>query len=224
MTTAAMTFYSTSIGKKVVMAVSGFIFFGFVVVHMLGNLQIYISPQKINDYAAFLHDLGWLLWAFRAVIAAAAVLHIVSATQVTLQSWAARPRSYRLHRMQETTYAARTMRWGGVIIAAFVLYHVLHLTTGTVHPDGGEFVRADVYNNVIAGLSVPWVSAVYIVANFLVALHLYHGAWSMFQTVGASHEKWNPLRRVFAVFFAAAVGVGNISIPVSVLAGWLQPV
>ena len=124
MSVQTMSFYSTSVGKKVVMAVTGFIIFGFVFVHMVGNLQIYQGPEKLNAYAAFLQNLGPGLWAFRALMLSAVLLHIISATLVTLQSLGARPDRYKVQRYRETSYAARTMWWGGPIIGLFVIYHL----------------------------------------------------------------------------------------------------
>jgi succinate dehydrogenase / fumarate reductase cytochrome b subunit len=224
MTTTTLTFYRTAIGKKVVMAVTGFIVFGFVAVHMLGNLQLFLGPERLNKYAEFLQGLGGVLWVFRGVVLLAVVLHIWSAAAVTLQNWAARPQGYAVTRYRETDYAARTMWWGGPIIALFVIYHLLHFTTGDVHPAAAAFDKAQVFNNVVTGFQVWWSSAIYIVACFLVALHLYHGVWSMLQTVGAAHPKYNRWRKVFSVAFAVMVGAGNISMPVAVLAGWIQPV
>jgi succinate dehydrogenase / fumarate reductase, cytochrome b subunit len=224
-----MSFYSTSVGKKVVMAITGFIVFGFVVVHLVGNLQMFSGPEKINAYAAFLQGLGGVLWVFRAVIAVSVVWHVLAATQVTLQSWAARPDGYAVTRYRATTYAARTMRWGGPIIALFVLYHLLHLTTGHLHPDPAGFTaepgkEINVYNNVVYGFQVWWVSAVYIVAILAVGLHLYHGVWSMMQTLGLNHPKWNEWRRVCAIAFALFVTAAGVSIPIAVLLGIVQPV
>ena len=151
---------------------------------------------------------------------AVVLLHVVAATQVTLQSMGARPTVYRLYRVRKTTYAARTMWWGGPLIALFIIYHLMHLTFGSVHPSFTD----DVYNNVVLGFQVPWVSGVYIVAMILLGLHLYHGLWSMFQSVGVNHPKWNHWRRVFAVLFGLAIAAGNISMPVMVLAGVVKPV
>ena len=215
-----MTFYSTSIGKKVVMAVTGFIVFGFVTIHMIGNLQVFLGPEYLNEYARLLHSMGGLLWAFRAVMLLAILFHIVAATQVTLQSINARDHRYKLHRFRETGYAARTMWWGGPLLALFVLYHLMHLTLGNVHQDFTD----NNYNNVVVGFQVEWVSAIYIAAMVLLCLHLYHGLWSMFQTIGANHPKWNKWRRVFAVTFSLVIAAGNISIPVAILAGVVQPV
>ncbi|MCP4601303.1 MAG: succinate dehydrogenase cytochrome b subunit [Proteobacteria bacterium] len=220
MTTAVMTFYGTSVGKKVVMAATGFIVFGFVTVHMIGNLQIFQGPERLNAYAEFLHGLGMVLWVFRLVMLASVILHIVAATQVTLQSWQARPTKYKMRRYRETTYAARTMRWGGPIIGLFVVYHLLHFTSGSVHPSFTD----NVYNNVIIGFQMPCVSILYIIALVFVGLHLYHGVWSMFQSIGANHPKWNIWRRAVAVVFALFVTAAGASIPVAVLAGAIQPV
>jgi succinate dehydrogenase / fumarate reductase cytochrome b subunit len=229
MTEAEMTFYRTAVGKKVVMAITGFITFGFVAVHVLGNLQIFLGPERLNKYAAFLQGLGGLLWIFRGVLVISVVLHIWSATLVTLQSWAARPQGYAVKRFRETTYAARTMRWGGPIIALFVVYHLLHFTTGTLHPSPETFHGVtdgmlNVFNNVVLGFQVPWTAGVYMVAMVLVGLHLYHGVWSMLQTIGASHPKWNAWRRRFAVLFALFVTLSGLSIPAAVLAGLVVPV
>lgn len=215
-----MTFYSTSVGKKVVMAITGCIAFGWVTVHMLGNMQIYLGPERLNDYGAMLHSLGGFLWVLRGVMAAIILTHLVAATQVTLQSIDARPVRYKVHRFRETTYAARTMWFGGPIIGIFVVYHLMHLTLGTVHPGFTD----NVYNNVVFGFQVPWVSAAYIAAMLFLGLHLYHGLWSMIQSVGANHPKWNKWRKVFAVLFCLMIAGGNISIPVAVLTGLIRPV
>lgn len=215
-----MTFYRTSVGRKVLTAVTGFWAFFFVTVHMLGNLQIFLGPDKLNRYAEFLHSLGGLLWVFRAVTVAAVLIHIITATMVTLQSWAARPVRYRVQRFRDTSYAARTMWLGGPLIALFVCFHLMHLTLGTVHPDFSD----NVYNNVVFGFKVPWVSAIYIATMAILGLHLSHGLWSMFQSLGLSHPKWNFWRKVFAVSFGLFIAAGNISIPVAVLLGFLEPV
>ena len=220
MTQTNIPFYSTSVGKKAVMAVTGVIAFGFVLVHMLGNLQVFLGAGALNKYARFLHDHSGALWAFRTVLVAAILLHIIAATQVTLQSMNARPKGYRVHRLRETSYAARTMWWGGPLIGLFVVYHLMHLTFGTVHPAFAD----NVYNNVVFGFRVPWVSAVYIVAMLLLAFHLSHGLWSMMQSLGLNHPKWNRWRKVFAVVFGLGIAAGNISIPISVLTGFIRPV
>lgn len=220
MTVATLNFLSTSIGKKVTMAISGFIVFGFLVGHMIGNLQVFLGPEKLNAYADLLKSMGGMLWFFRGFMALAIIVHIISAMLVTLQSWSARPTKYKVQRYRETTYAARTMWWGGPIILLFLLYHLGHLTIGNAHHD----FTPNVYNNVVTGFQIGWVSGVYIVTMVIIGLHLYHGLWSMFQTMGANHPTWNDWRRIFAVVFALIITVGNCSIPVAVLAGMIQPV
>ncbi len=214
-----LSFYSTTVGKKLVMAITGLILAVFVLGHMAGNLQIYQGPEKLNHYAELLRVSMPLLWTVRIVLLLSVLLHIVAAVQVTLQNWRSRPKKYAVSAYQEADIASRTMIWGGLVVAAFVVYHLLHLTLGTAH---GSFKPGDVYHNVVAGFQVPLVSLFYIVANVLLALHLYHGMWSWFQTLGFSHPKYNRARRVFATVYAVVIAVGNISIPVSVLAGWVK--
>jgi succinate dehydrogenase / fumarate reductase cytochrome b subunit len=216
-------FWRSTLGKKAVMAVSGIVLFGYVLLHMVGNLKLYLGAEALNHYAEWLREMGapllpheGALWLVRLVLIAAVVGHVWAAWQVTRASWRARPRGYETVERVQMGYAERTMRWGGVIILFFVIYHLLHLTTGQAHTD---FVPGDVYHNVVAGFSVWWVSAIYIVANLALGLHLYHGLWSMFQSLGLNHPAWNPWRRYFAVAFAVVITVGNVSFPVAVLTG-----
>ena len=214
----AAGFARSSIGRKVIMAATGAILFGFVLVHMIGNLQVYLGPEAMNHYAVFLRQVlhGTGLWIARAVLLAAVVLHIWSATSLTLTSRRARPIGYREQKWRESTYASRTMRWSGVIILLFVIYHLLHFTTGTLHP---SFIEGDVYHNFVAGFrSVP-VSLFYIFAMLALGLHLRHGVWSMCQTLGVSHPRYIRVARVGAWVFAILIVVGNISFPLAVLAG-----
>ncbi|HTY41608.1 MAG TPA: succinate dehydrogenase cytochrome b subunit [Thermoanaerobaculia bacterium] len=214
-------FARSSIGRKVIMAATGVILVGFVVVHMLGNLQVYMGPEAMNRYAVFLREFlhGGGLWIARAVLLAAVVLHIWSATSLTLTSRRARPVGYREQQWKESTYASRTMRWGGVILLLFVIYHILHLTTGTVHQ---SFIEGDVYHNFVAGFRVVPVSLFYIFAMLALGLHLRHGVWSMFQTLGVSHPRYIHAARVLAWIVAIVVVVGNISFPLAVLAGLVK--
>ena len=217
-------FYQAAIGKKVVMAVTGVILFGYVLAHLIGNLQIY-SPdtQQINNYAHFLHAHVVLLWAVRALLLASVVLHITASVQLWRLKQKARPEAYVKKDDLPASYAARTMIWSGPIIAAFVIFHVLHLTVGGVLPlhtlpDGDMDVRA----NVIGGFQNPAVAIFYIVAMALLCMHLYHGLWSMFQSLGVNHPRYTPIIKKFAAAFAWFVAIGNISIPVAVLAGMLR--
>jgi succinate dehydrogenase / fumarate reductase cytochrome b subunit len=211
-------FLESSIGRKVVMAVTGFILFGYVLLHMVGNLQVYQGPEALNHYAEFLHTFlhGTGIWIARAILLAAVVLHIWSATSLTLSSRRARPEGYREQKWREATYASRTMRWSGVILFFFIVYHLLHFTTGTLHP---SFIEGDVYHNFVAGFRVVPVSICYIVAMVLLGLHLRHGVWSMFQTLGVSHPRYIRIAHIGAWVFAALIVAGNISFPLAVLAG-----
>jgi succinate dehydrogenase / fumarate reductase cytochrome b subunit len=218
--------YRSAVGKKAVMAVTGIILFGFVLVHMIGNLKLYEGPDKLNNYAGWLREVGspavptsGLLWIARLVLLAAVVLHIWAAWQVTRMSRGARPQRYSRRRPVRMTYASRTMRWGGVIILLFVIYHLLHFTTGTVH---GDFIEGDVYHNVVSGFQVWWVSLFYIVAQVALGFHLYHGLWSLFQSLGWNQPRFNHWRRGFAHAFAWIVTLGNISFPVAVLTGLIS--
>ena len=217
-----LPYVTSTIGRKAVMAVTGLILFGFILVHLVGNLTLYISPEAINAYGAFLRTLlhGSALWIARAALLTAVVLHIWSATSLTLDSWAARPKGYKRWTAKDSTYASRTMRWGGVILGAFIVFHLLHFTLGTVHPD---FRPGDVYHNVVAGFQVWPVSVFYIVSMVLLALHLDHGVWSMLQTLGlTAHPRYKHWARGAALAFAIVVGVGNCSFPIAVLAGWVR--
>jgi len=221
----AVRFWEAPIGKKVVMAITGLILFGYVIGHLLGNLQIYAADhQQINRYAAFLHSPGNVipLWVIRALLLAAVILHIVSATQLWMQNRAARPYSYKKKADVPTAYAARTMRWSGVIVGAFIVFHILHLTVGTVLPirDVAEN-SPDVRYNVISGFQVPAVAGFYIVAMILLCMHLYHGLWSLCQSLGISHPRYTPMIKKASALVAILIAIGNISIPVAVLTGYL---
>jgi succinate dehydrogenase / fumarate reductase, cytochrome b subunit len=218
--------YRSAVGKKAVMAATGIVLFAFVLGHLLGNLKLYLGPLAYNDYARFLRTVGEpvvpagvLLWTVRVVLLACVLLHIEAAWRLTLLSREARPMAYVAGTRIHTTYASRTMRWGGVIILLFVVYHLLHFTWGTVHP---SFVPGDVYHNVVTGFQVWWVAIFYIVAQIALGLHLYHGLWSMFQSLGWNHPRFNLWRNGFAHAFAWIVTAGNVSFPVAVLSGLVR--
>jgi succinate dehydrogenase / fumarate reductase cytochrome b subunit len=211
---------ASSIGKKAVMAVTGFVLFGFVVGHMLGNLQVYLGAHAMNEYARLLRELlhGTGLWIVRGVLLACVALHIWAAASLTLANRAARPVGYRSQQWTESSYASRTMRWSGVILLLFIVYHLMHLTLGNVHP---SFEEGNAYHNFIAGFQQPLASAFYIAAMLCLGLHLYHGVWSMLQTLGLSHPRYDRLRHAFATLISVVVVAGNISFPLAVLAGLL---
>lgn len=216
------TFVASTIGRKVVMAVTGLVLFGFVFVHMLGNLQMFLPDHEaMNRYGHFLREFlhGGGIWVARAGLLAAVGLHIGAAWSLTRANLAARPVSYKVVTPDASTYASRTMRWSGPILLLFIVYHLLHFTVGSVHP---RFVGGDVYRNVIVGFSVWPVSVFYIVAMSALGLHLRHGAWSMLQTLGGSHPRWDRVRNAAATVFTVIVVLGFVSVPLAVLAGVLK--
>jgi succinate dehydrogenase / fumarate reductase, cytochrome b subunit len=221
--TGSLRFWQTTVGRKAIMAVTGFILFGFVCGHLLGNLQIFLPPEKINHYAATLRSLPPLLWGTRITLLVSVILHIWSSFQLWLLQRQARPIKYVKRTSLNSTYASRTMLWSGPIIAAFVIFHLLHLTFGTVHP-GGPFDEHNVYNNVVTGFQVWPVSLFYIIAMIMLCYHLYHGLWSIFQSLGFSHPVYTPWLQRFSKVVAILIAAGNISIPVAVLAGFIKPV
>lgn len=219
----SLRFWQTTVGKKAIMASTGFILFGFVLGHLIGNLQIFLPPEKINNYAAALRSLPPLLWGVRITLLLSVGLHIWASFQLWILQRAARPIQYVKKVNFNSTYASRTMLWSGPIIAAFVIFHILHLTLGTIHP-GGPFDEQNVYNNVVTGFQVWPVSLFYIIAMIMLCYHLYHGLWSMFQSLGFSHPVYTPWLRRLSKVVAVLIAVGNISIPVAVMAGIIKPV
>jgi succinate dehydrogenase / fumarate reductase, cytochrome b subunit len=217
----ALTLYRSTVGKKAMMAASGVVLFGFVVGHLLGNLQVFAGPQTLNDYAAWLRTQPGLLWGTRLMLLVAVGAHIASAFSLGKKNREARPVDYRRRKDVATNYAARTMYLTGPLLLLFLAYHLAHLTFGRGAPY--EFDAANVYNNMVLGFQVWWISAIYVVGNLALGLHLFHGLWSMFGSVGVSHPKVDPWRRRFAVAFALLLTVGNLSIPVAVMAGAVQP-
>jgi succinate dehydrogenase / fumarate reductase, cytochrome b subunit len=215
----AARFWDTTNGKKTVMAVSGFILFGFVIGHMLGNLQVFEGQDAFNNYAKFLRSVPLGLWLARITLLASVVLHITASVQLALRKKRARPVSYTKKESIASTYASRTMYWSGPIILAFVIYHLLQFTFGVTGVP--NFHEGDVYGNVISGFQQPLIALWYIISMMLLCLHLRHGVWSMFQTLGVNHPRYTPILRVAATIFALVVAIGFVSIPVSVLAGWV---
>jgi len=225
----AFALWSTMVGKKVAMAVTGIVLVGFVIAHMLGNLKIFLGAEAIDAYAVFLRTMGEplfpyraLLWGVRIVLLACVALHITAAVQLTRMNWAARPLAYDTKDSIATTYAARTMRWSAVILILFVVYHLLHLTGGVVGFQPGQFRDLSVYHNVVAGFSVWYVSLFYIIAMACLCLHLDHGIWSLLQTLGWNSARTTSTLRRLSRGVALVVFVGFISVPGAVLAGWLR--
>lgn len=212
-------FYESTIGKKAIMAVTGLILFGFLVAHMLGNLQIFLGPTVMDHYAETLHGNPALLWSVRTILLISVVLHIWSSIQLTLIKKEARPVAYVKRANVSSSWASRSMMLSGPIIAAFVVFHLLHLTTGTIHPN---FVELHAYENLVNGFLVVPFSVVYIVCMILVGFHLNHGIWSMFQSVGFSHPRYTPIIKKFAAIFSWVLIAGFISVPVAVLTGLVR--
>lgn len=214
-----LKFWGSTVGKKVVMAVTGILLVGFVFTHMLGNLQMFLGADAMNRYAAFLKSTGELLWVARAGLFTAAVLHIVSAYQLTMLNRAARPTDYAKRESQVSTLASKTMRVGGVILALFIVYHIGHFTVGTFHP---AFSHTGVYGNVIIGFQTWWVVLFYVVAMAFLGLHLFHGFWAGFRTLGLQKRSASPIQRSAALWVAVLVWAGFTAIPVAVLLGILN--
>lgn len=208
--------WQSSVGKKAVMAVTGLILVAYLITHVLANLLVFNGPERINRYAQLLHSSGAALWGARLILLAALILHIIAATQLAIRSRAARPEPYAGGRdPQVSTFAARTIRWGGALILLFLIYHILHFTTGTAHPD---FVELNPHHNVSTGFRNPLVAAVYLLAMLAVGLHLYHGVWSSGRSLGLSQPSPRPLHRRVALVLAVFVWLGFTAI---VIAGFL---
>jgi succinate dehydrogenase / fumarate reductase cytochrome b subunit len=224
-----MALWRTVIGKKIVMAVTGVVLIGFVIGHMVGNLKMFSSPDEINAYSRFLRAVGQpelangqLLWIVRIILLVCVALHITAAVQLTRMSRAARPIGYSVKRSVATTFAARMMRWGGVLLVIFIIFHLLHLTGGVVGFKAGQFEHLAVYQNVVAAFHVWPVAIFYLLAMAALCLHLGHGIWSLLQTLGWSTVRNEAMLKMVSWIIAIVVFVGFSSIPVAVLAGWLH--
>src|SRR3954453_1505165 len=212
--------YSTAVGKKYVMAISGMVLMAYVLAHMIGNLKLYFGATALDDYSHWLREVGEpalprqaLLWGVRVVLIVAVVAHVVAAYQLTRINRRARPETYRSKRdYVAADFASRTMRWTGIIVLLFVIFHLLDLTWGPANPD---FVEGDPYHNVITSFERIPVALAYVLANLALGVHLYHGAWSLFQSMGW-YGTW---RRTFSIVFAGVIVVGNVSFPLAVMFG-----
>ncbi|MCE9582780.1 MAG: succinate dehydrogenase cytochrome b subunit [Planctomycetes bacterium] len=212
---------NSSIGKKTVMAITGLALFGFVVAHLVGNLQVFIPDdgKSINAYGHLLKSKPALIWTARLTLLALLFAHVITAIRLSLENNAARPVGYQVKNWREASYASRTMMISGPLIFLYVVYHLLHFTVGVVHP---KFDHEDVYRNVILGFQSTPAALVYIAAMLMLATHLRHGLWSLCQTLGINHPKYTPALKAGSTVVAAAIAVGYISIPVSVMIGILK--
>jgi succinate dehydrogenase / fumarate reductase, cytochrome b subunit len=210
-------FWDSSVGKKAVMAVTGIIGVLFVVGHMVGNLQVFQGAERLNAYGHLLHGpLNELVWGARVSLLVALMLHVVAAWQLTMRNRAARPVEYATRTPQVSTLASRTLRWGGVLLLVFIIYHLLDLTIGKVNP---AFQEGDVYANLLASLQRPLIAVFYLVAMAALALHLYHGAWSSLRTLGVAQASASPLKRRAALAVAIIIAAGFAVVPLAVVLG-----
>lgn len=223
-----LRFYRSTVGKKVIMAVTGLIWVGFVILHVAGNLQAFAGREKINAYSALLHGPGAeLLLLMRVVLVVALVLHVLMAFQLTRMAGVARPVGYKQRDPQVSTWASRTMRWGGALLLAFIVFHILHFTTRQADPAGwaqryDAAGRYDIYGNMVASFRIWWVSAIYLGAMILLGLHLWHGLWSSPRSVGIAQPSPNPLRRRIAPAAAIVLWLGFSIIPIAIMAGIIR--
>jgi len=223
-----VAFYRSTIGKKIIMGITGLIGVGFVIIHMAGNLQVFIGQTKINDYGAMLHGpLAELTWLLRIVLIVSLILHVTMVVQLTQRSAAARPIGYQKKTPQVSTLASRTMKWGGVLLLVFIVVHILHFTTETIDPAGARGLtdihgNRDVYSNIVMSFRIWWVALFYIVSMLALGLHLFHGAWASVRTLGYAKPSGNPLHRTIALSVAAIVWLGFTIIPVAVIAGIIR--
>ncbi|MGB6059033.1 MAG: succinate dehydrogenase cytochrome b subunit [Microthrixaceae bacterium] len=217
-------FYSTAVGKKWVMALTGVGLMGFVFAHMFGNLKMFIGRTAFDEYAHGLRTLfhpilpnQWVLWGLRIGLIVMVIFHIHSAYTLTRMNQRARPIKYQSPRDYiAVTFASRTMRWTGIIIFLFVLFHLADLTFGWANPD---FVTGDAYDNLVRSFERPLVAVLYVICNIALGLHLFHGSWSIFQSMGLNNPRYNGARRGFAAAFAITVAGINCVFPIAVQAG-----
>jgi succinate dehydrogenase / fumarate reductase cytochrome b subunit len=224
-TVTPVPLYRTTVGKKMLMAGSGIVLVGFVLAHMVGNLKIFLGRTELDSYAQGLRTLGEpifpegsLLWALRTMVFAAFVIHIACAIQLSLRSRAARKIRYQKTDHVKADIPAVTMRWGGLFLALFVVFHLANFTWGNIHP-GYTYVRGHVYNNVVGTFKQWWMTLIYLVMMGALGLHLFHGTWSMFQTLGWNNRRWNTIVRRATAALAVIIVLGFISVPIAVYAG-----
>src|ERR1700738_410453 len=224
-TLVAPPIYRTSIGKKVTMAASGLVLVLYVIGHMIGNLKAFLSAKELNAYAEFLRRMGEpifphsvLLWITRVIVGTAFVVHVYLAIDLSLRSRQARRLRYAHPDRVQANPAPFTMRWGGLALALFVVFHLAHFTWGWIHPDY-TYRRGAVYQNVVGSFNVWWLVVIYVAAMVALGLHLYHGTWSMFQTFGVNNRRWDPIVRRTAATVAIVLFIGFISVSIGVLVG-----
>ncbi|HST29217.1 MAG TPA: succinate dehydrogenase cytochrome b subunit [Chthoniobacterales bacterium] len=221
-------FCHSSVGRKIIVAVTGLILIFFVIGHLLGNLQIYLGPEWINAYSQHLRDLGPLLWMIRAFLLVSVILHIYFTIQLAIENRRARPEAYRDRNYVKASWASRHMVVSGLVVLAFIIFHLLHFTARKFNPQFpllklDPLNRYDVYSMMVYGFQNVYVSAFYIVGLFLLTLHLTHGSSSFFQSLGFNNERLTPKLALGGRIFAWLIFVGYVSIPIAVLLGFIQP-
>jgi succinate dehydrogenase / fumarate reductase cytochrome b subunit len=221
-TSKNLTFSDTTVGKKALLAVSGAVLFGFVLQHMLGNLQVFLGPEVYNHYAESIKGNAALVWSVRSILLLALVTHVVLVVQLYARSLAARPVAYRVKKNIASTYAAATMKYSGPALLLYILFHLAHFTAPGLSLGGHQFSPLDVYGNFVASFQLPWVTLLYVTANLLLGMHLYHGAYSLLQSLGLNHPRYNARARLGARGFAILITAGNVVMPLSVLFGLIH--
>ena len=218
-----LDFYRSTVGKKIIMAVTGLIWVGFVILHMAGNLQAFLGAEKLNNYAAMLHGpLEEVVWLQRVALFVALILHVLMAWQLTQRAAAARPVGYKMRAPQVSTTSSRLMRWGGVVLLVFILLHILHFTTRNIGPASFAHTDVGIYTGVVTSFRILWVTLLYVAAMIFLGFHLWHGAWASIRTLGYAKPSDNPLKRRIAAGLATAVWVGFILVPIGVLVGIIR--
>ncbi len=222
-TTKARVVWDSTISKKTVMAVTGLVMVAFLLLHMLGNLKIFFGPHDFDAYADWLRTIGepvlhgaWFLWIQRFVLLVSVLAHITAAAQLSRRDLAARPVKYAHGQRPKASFATRTMRYGGIIIALFIIWHLLDLTAGVTNPD---FKKGQPYHNVVKDFQVWWINLIYIVAVVMVGLHINHGFWSASQTLGLNRPRRNIAIKTTGAVLAAAITLGFVAVPVGVMTG-----
>lgn len=221
-TSKNLSFGDTTVGKKALLAVSGAVLFGFVLQHMLGNLQVFLGPEVYNHYAESVKSNAALVWSVRTILLVALVTHVVLVLQLYARSLAARPVAYRVKKNIATSYAAATMKYSGPALLLYILFHLAHFTAPGLSLGDHQFSPIDVYGNFVASFQLPWVTLLYVTANLLLGMHLFHGAYSLLQSLGLNHPRYNNRARLAARGFAILITAGNVIMPLSVLFGIIR--
>ena len=217
-----ITLTSTSVGKKALVAITGLVIFGWTLAHTAGNLQLFAGQEQFNAYAAFLKANPAVFWGQRIVLGTSVIVHTVLVLQLVAQSSRARSVGYRKQTNHAANYASLTMKFSGPAILFYILFHIAHLTAPGISFGAYEHSHTDVYSNLVGGFQVPYIAALYIIANTFLALHLYHGGYSLLRTLGFEHPRYQDRLKTGAHLLAFFIAGGNIIMPLAVLAGIIK--